>query len=113
MTEDIRATNGLPERPSLDPERLGAAVSAAIAGAADDRGANLLERIFDRVKEMVFEEPPAAPPSLLPLEPDAAPEVPANDWLPLASPPPAPELPLIASRYTADDGGETPETPGD
>lgn len=57
----------------FDREEIDAAVQSAVKDTTEEGGANLLERIFDRVKDILFEEPRAGGPVQLPVQQLAVP----------------------------------------
>ena len=50
------------------PDSNSAAVTTAVSGASQEGGANLLERIFDRVKDMLFDSGSSTSPVQLPVQ---------------------------------------------
>ncbi len=92
----------------FDPETIGAAVTTAVAGATTEGGGNLLERIFDRVKDMLFDSGGggAGSPVQLPGQQDDATAEISADAIARADQPLAPFEPddLPASEEFPDDG---------
>ncbi len=83
----------------FDAATIGAAVTTAVNTAKEDGGGNLLERIFDRVKDLLFESGPSASPVQLPVDVQVPATQPPDDRVPTGIDPIvgfAPEEPPIS-----------------